>query len=111
MPAAIRRKYILNSPVLSAYGDFRYREIDLKAARVFVLDGEIESAVGHASTAEALGRLLGLPIEHRRIEIVMAPGDVALVFRLGRRLPEGHLLKVDELLALGPTFGLLERLS
>lgn len=89
--------YLLNSPVLTAYGDWRLSALDLAEAKAMVA-GEFTSAIGHAETARFLSQLLGVRIPEQRISIHMQPGDSALVLRLRQRLPTGVILRADELM-------------
>jgi len=73
--------FILNSAVITAEGDYRYRLIDAAAARAWAAGGFV-STVGYEQTAEALTQLLGVPVPVDRRSIVMTVGDEALVFRL-----------------------------
>ena len=101
--------YIINSPVLSAYGRWRFEgPIDVATARS-LLELGFESAVGHAASARFLSRRLGIEIPMNRARIAMDPGDRALVLRLNARLPEGRLLSETEMDALPFELGLLER--
>lgn len=74
-------KYILNSAVLTAPGEYGYRLISPADAREWASSG-FASTVGYEQTAEALGQLLGVPVPVDRRTITMQAGDEALVFRL-----------------------------
>ena len=102
--------YVLNVPVLTNYGTFRFRKVTVEEAKK-VLAGGFISAVGHEGTAKVLSELLGIEIPYNRQEIHMKPGDRAVVFRLLRRLPEGVVLSREELLALPFELGVLECLE
>ena len=103
-------RYLLNSPVLTGYGDYRFDgPLTLQAARD-IAAGPTRSAIGHAATAEFLSRVLGLPVPCQRQAVQMQAGDQALVLRLTERLPEGHLLDANSLAATPHEFGLLTRL-
>lgn len=104
---AAMKKYILNTPVLTNYGTYRFDKIEIEEAKELALDAM--SAVGHKGSAEALSALLNVQVAVNREEVYMAVGDVALVFRLLPRLPEGAVLSADELLDLPYEFGKLER--
>ena len=104
------KRFVMNSPVLTAYGLFRYEKFDLGQAKQFLALG-FTSAVGHASTAAFVSVLLGVEIPLQRVAIEMMPGDQALVLRFLTRLPEGALLTPDEIAALPHEFGLLQRLE
>ena len=66
------------------------------------------SAVGHASTAEAMTELLGLKVEASRISVAPRPGDEFLCFKLLRRPDEGAILTRAQLDELGYEFCLME---
>jgi len=105
------RKYLLNSPVLTDFGLWRFEgPLSLDQARAWA-GPEVVSAIGHAATAALLGELLGHPVEARRVQVALAPGDEALVFRLLGRLPEGAALDHAALARLPWQLGLLSRLA
>lgn len=106
----------LNAPVVTAPGVFNYEKLSPQAARKIIHDFEksgraIETAVGHEATAELMTRLLKFPVKFNRTEFVQESGDVALIFRLHKRAPEGKVLCCEELEAIGYEFGLLTRLD
>lgn len=110
MSAPETMRYLLNAPVLTDYGDFRFEgPLTLGAARAFATKSPL-SAIGHDGTARFLGARLGIDVPCRRGTVNMQPGDQALVLRLLRRLPEGTVLDADALAALPHEFGLLTRL-
>lgn len=60
----------------------------------------VVSAVGHASTAQVLSRLLNREVPVNRVTIDIKPGEcpvAIVVFQLLERLPEGKVLTEQEL--------------
>ncbi|QLP99305.1 MAG: DUF1874 domain-containing protein [Burkholderiaceae bacterium] len=85
--------YLLNSPVLTAYGLWRYAgPISVAQARQRLQNCEVRSAIGHEASAALLARLLERPVAVQRVRATLEPGDCALVLRLLDRLPEGMVL-------------------
>lgn len=103
------KTFILNTPVLTDYGTYRFEKISLAEAREMV-EGAI-SAVGHRGAAEALTRLLGVVVKTDRQKITMRTGDRALVFKINERLPEGAVLNAEDTLNMHYEFGRLEKLA
>jgi len=104
-----KKIYILNSPILTAYGRYTFKPVSLEEAKTLVSLNKFVSAVGHASTAQFLSRLLGVHVPAQRVRIEMQPGDVAIVFRLLERLPEGKVLNEEEFQHMPYELGLLKR--
>ena len=103
--------YLLNTPVLTAYGTYRFRgPLKVEKASELLVHGFV-SAIGHVTTAELLSELLGFEIIHQRVQIEMKPGDQALVFRLLKRLPMGDISSRSALEKAGYELALLERIT
>jgi Domain of unknown function (DUF1874) len=105
---------ILNTSIITAYGEFKYQPMTLEQAATR-LEGYIASnlgflsAVGHVSTAQILSELFGVEIPVNRIQFAQEVGQEAIVFKLRGRAPEGTILGRDEIEKIGYEFGLLVR--
>lgn len=89
--------YLLNSPILTAYGDYRFTgPLDVEEAKAFAARG-FASAIGHAASARLLSLLLEVDVPVNRVAITMQAGDAALVLRVKERMPEGVVLTAADL--------------
>ena len=102
---------ILNTSILTAVGTYELKDIDVDTARMLVRTREIDSAVGHQSTAQIMSTLLEREIPFNRQMFSQQPGQQALVFKLNGRPQEGEILAVDEIEKIGYKFQILERLG
>ena len=102
--------YLLNSPILTDHGLWRFAPLTLEAARAQTAQGFV-SAVGHRGAAEFMSRLLQVPVPVNRIRVSLRPGDRAIVLRLLARLPEGAVLDADAMERVPWELSLLERLE
>jgi hypothetical protein len=110
------RLTLLNTSVVSEYGTYIYEQISLDEAREMVREFQqqgktVQSAIGHQSTADLLSTLLGFTVSVNRVEFKQSLDDIALVFKLKRRPPEGKILTREEIEEIGYEFGLLTRVS
>ena len=103
--------YILNTPILTEYGLYKFTRISPHLAKEIITEEEFISAVGHEGTAEIISKLTRVTVPMNRVAIRMQPGERAIVFRLLTRLPEGRVLSAEELITLPYEFGLLERVN
>jgi Domain of unknown function (DUF1874). len=107
-----RRIVLLNTSVITAQGEFSYKEISLlearKKIRLFKKSNlEIMSTIGHESTAQILSDLLNTEVKVNRINYVQLPTDICIVFRLKDRTAEGRILTKEELGRTEFVFGIL----
>ena len=103
--------YILNSPILTNYGKYKFERITIEEAKKLLSIQKWISAVGHEATAQFLTLLLGINIPFNRVSISMTKGDQALVFRLKTRLPEGRVLTIEEMKNIDYEIGLLQKIG
>lgn len=114
IPTDAKSLTFLNAAIITAHGTFKFQKLLLKEAREIVAefkDGnrKIQSAIGHAATAELMTMLLKFPVLQNRIDFVQTTEDAALVFKLKKRAPEGVVLTREELEEIGYELGLLTR--
>ena len=114
IPANAECLTFLNAAIITTHGTFEFQKLTLKEARETVAEFEasnrkISSAIGHAATAELMTLLLKFPVPRNRIDFIQKPEDVALVFSLKKRAPEGIVLTREELEEIGYELGLLTR--
>ncbi|WP_127803924.1 DUF1874 domain-containing protein [Hydrogenophaga sp. NH-16] len=102
---------LLNAAVMTADGMYALREIPLGEARLLVRTHGFVSAIGHEATANVVSRLLQIDCPMNRHFFKQDAGQIALVFRLKQRLPEGFIVRSEEELeALGYSFARLKRM-
>ncbi len=102
--------YLINSPILPTYGRYDFSPLTIAQAKTRLNAGFV-SAIGHDTTAKLLTHVLAQEIPVNRIQISLQVADIAIVFRLMQRLPEGKLLSEAELFAMPFELGLLTRLQ
>jgi len=102
---------VLNTSILTTEGTYRLKRITLDEARELVAKNELDSAVGHQSTADIMASLLGVEIPINRQMFTQEIGQQALVFKLNGRPEEGKILSRVEIETIGYKFQLLERLE
>ncbi len=102
---------VLNTSILTHVGEYNLKDISLEEAKKLAETNELDSAVGHASTAEIMTTLLGVEIPVNRQMFVQAAGQKALVFKLNGRPEEGKILSVEDIEQIGYKFQLLERIE
>lgn len=100
---------ILNTSILASHGMYNYTPCTTEDARALAAEG-FSSAVGHEATAQIISTVLGINCPMNRIQYKQEHGDKALIFKLRGRAPEGVILTMEEVEAIGYDFGLIERL-
>lgn len=111
---------LLNTSIITAPGVYRLSDpIPQERARKIVhwcltdwnmnIGEGILSAIGHEATAQIMTELLGTGIDVNRIASTQASGQLALVFKLRGRPPEGTILARAEVEQIGYDFQILER--
>jgi len=99
---------ILNTSILTEFGDYSYSPIELTEAKEMIKNG-FESAIGHESTAKIISTLLEVDCPVNRILYSQKTGDTALIFKLNGRPEEGKILTVEEIEQIGYVWGKLIR--
>ena len=104
---------LLNTSILTTTGTYSLTDITLDEAIRLVSDNvdNLDSAIGHQSTAEIMTTLLGADIPANRQMFVQQVGQQALVFKLNGRPQEGKILSAEEIETIGYKFQLLTRLG
>ena len=107
---------LLNTSILTNSGSYTFKPLTLEEARALVNEFQqegktIQSAIGHQSTADLLTMLLGMSVAVNRMEFKQSIDDIALIFKLNARPPEGKVLNREDLEAIGYEFGSLSRES
>ncbi len=100
---------LLNTSIATADGTYRLSTVTLDQAKLLISDQDILSAIGHDSTAQILSDLLDADVPVNRIQFEQQPGQVALVFKLNGRPPEGKILSREEIEQIGYKFQILRR--
>jgi len=113
--------YLLNTPIVTSFGMFRYTLIDSEQAQKLAtwidkdgkrrLKASVVSAIGHKATAEYFSALLGVEVPVKRRGVIMETGDKAIVLRCLARLPEGKVLSLEEMGEYAWQLTLLEKIS
>ena len=98
--------YVLNTPILTEYGKYEFVQSNPGEVKDLLSKGFV-SAIGHEGTAALMSELTGITIPVNRVAIKMQPGDIAIVFRVLIRLPEGEILTQEKLNRVPFEFGIL----
>lgn len=109
----MKKLALLNTSILTTAGNYTLTDITLDEARQLVSENgdNLDSAIGHASTAEIMTTLLDVDVPVNRQMFSQEPGQQALVFKLNGRPEEGKILTAAEIEDIGYKFQLLTRNS
>jgi len=107
------RIVFLNTSILTCHGVFEYKpatavEVRNLLSEAIATDAEVISAVGHEATAKIITALVNYHVPVNRIQYRQEVGDIAIVFKLRGRAPEGKILEMDEIEKIGYDFGFLK---
>jgi hypothetical protein len=102
--------YVLNAPVITSFGVYRFTRMEPDTAKKLLLEGFI-SAIGHESTARLMSEIIGIEIPFNRITIRMEAGDKAIALWLLDRPGEAEVYSREVLATVPCELGLLERVS
>lgn len=102
---------LLNTSIITTAGSYVLTDITLDKASDLIAENadNLDSAIGHQSTAEIMTTLLRQDIQVNRQMFVQEVGQTALVFKLNGRPEEGKVLTVDEIEKIGYKFQTLIR--
>ena len=102
---------ILNTAILTGDGNYTLWTVSLAEAQQLLAKhgGEVNSAVGHESTAQILTELLGVEVPVSRQLYAQAAGESVLVFKLRGRAPEGVILTSEQVEEIGYDLKVLTR--
>lgn len=102
---------LLNTSIITTAGAYVLTDITLDQARDLIAENadNLDSAIGHQSTAEIMTTLLGQDIQVNRQMFVQEVGQTALVFKLNGRPEEGKILTAEEIEKIGYKFQTLIR--
>ena len=105
------KTYVLNTPIITNFGTFKFEEISKEKATEILNTNSFTSAIGHEGTSKFLSDVLGVVVPFNRLQIVMEKDDHAIVFRVLGRLPEGKVLSDEELKSIPYQIGLMEKIE
>lgn len=103
--------YIINSPVLTSFGSFEYKQSNVDEIRLLLQKNEFISAVGHEETAILLSRLFNAPIPLNRIVVHQQIGDTFIVIKPNTRLEINKIYTETDIENIGYELGLLTKLK
>lgn len=105
-------KYVFNTTIVVNNGTYRLSDISVEKAREILADGNFISAIGHESTANIISTVLGIEVPMNRVNASFDNiGDLAVCFKLNSRPKEGSILSYEDLVEIGFSWKLLERIE
>ena len=105
-------KYVFNTTIVVNNGTYRLSDISVEKAREILADGNFVSAIGHESTAQIISTVLGMEVPMNRVNASFDNvGDLAVCFKLNSRPKEGSILSYEDLVEIGFSWKLLERIE
>ncbi len=107
----MKKLALLNTAILTTEGLYKISDISLSDARLIVWENSdnLDSAIGHESTAKIMSELLDIEIPMNRQNFQQMSGQKAIVFKLNGRPEEGKILSKEDIEEIGYKFQLLER--
>lgn len=102
---------LLNGTIVTTNGLYLIDDIEIKEAKEYINKLGFISAIGHSATAEIMSEILNIKIPMNRIEFLQQVNQIAIVFKLNHRPPEGIVLNKEEILKIGYTLKVMKRLK
>lgn len=103
------RTTILNTSILTTFGDFKYEKINTPEVKKIIAENGFISAIGHENTAQIISKLLSVNCPLNRIEYKQEDNEQAIVFKLNGRPEEGKIFSEKEIHKIGFSWGLLTK--
>lgn len=100
---------VLNTSIVTTDGTYTLASITVEEAVTLAAGAELDSAVGHDSTAQILTTILGRDVPVNRQLFAQQIGQQALIFKLNGRPEPGRELSRPELEKIGFSFKILTR--
>lgn len=102
---------LFNGTVATTNGLYSIEDINITEAKKYLNHNGFESAIGHLATAELMADVFNKDIKMNRIQYKQQIGQVAIVFKLKQRPPEGIILNRKEIEDIGFNFKIMKRLK
>lgn len=102
---------LFNGTVATTNGLYEITDIDVDTAKTYIACYGFVSAIGHQATAEIISENIGQLVPMNRIQFEQQVGQIAIVFKLNKRPPEGTILNRKEIEAIGYSLKKMERIQ